>query len=171
MNVTEILGIDSVRFVEPEFAAQTDSIFNNVLAAAGGDEGRLLVDGDGEPIALAFHGTGGWLAASFLFRHPTVELIEQFENMNGEIFEEDLPVFTAAVREYYSNILQKQVPPAIEDLNPVRRGILSALIEKQWGRGYHGKCIDCCCGSGVGSQVLHPRPCSRPSPPVRDHAP
>jgi hypothetical protein len=154
MKITEILGIDAVRFVEPEFAAQTDSIFNDVLASAGGDEGRLLVDGDGEPIALAFHGTGGWLAASFLFRNPTVELIEQFENMNGEIFEEDRPVFSAAVREYYCNLLTKEVPPAIEDLNPVRRAILSTLIEKHWGRGYHGKCIDCCCGSGVGSLVL-----------------
>jgi hypothetical protein len=154
MNVPEIFGIDAVRFVEPEFAAQTDSLFNDVLAAAGGDEARLLVDGDGEPIALAFHGSGGWLAASFLFRHPTVELIEQFETMNGEIFEEDRPVFSAAVREYYSNLLLKEVPPAIEDLNPVRRGILTNLIEKHWGRGYHGMCIDCCCGSGVGSLVL-----------------
>ncbi len=154
MNVTEILGIDTVRFVEPEFAAQTDSLFNDVLAAAGGDEGRLLVDGDGEPIALALHGPGGWVAASFLFRNPTVELIEQFERVNGEILQEDRPVFTAAVREYYSNILMKEVPPAIEDLNPVRRGILSSLIGKHWGRGYHGKCIDACCGSGVGSQVL-----------------
>ncbi len=154
MSVTEILGIDAVRFVEPEFAAQTDSLFNGVLAAAGGDEGRLLVDGDGEPIAIAFHGPDGWVAASFLFRNPTAGLIEQFEGMNGEILQEDRPVFTAAVREYYSTILMKEVPPAIEDLNPVRRGILSALIEKHWGRGYHGKCIDCCCGSGVGSQVL-----------------
>lgn len=154
MKVTDILGIDEVRFVEPEFAAQTDSLFNGVLAAAGGDEGRLLVDGDGEPIALAFHGSDGWVAASFLFRNPTAGLIEQFEGMNGEILQEDRPVFTAAIREYYSTILMKEVPPAIEDLNPVRRGILSALIEKHWGRGYHGKCIDCCCGSGVGSQVL-----------------
>jgi hypothetical protein len=154
MNVTEILGVDAVRFVEPEFAAQTDSLFNDVLAAAGGDEGRLLIDGDGEPLALAFHGPGGWLAASFLFRNPTVGLIEQFESMNGEIFEEDRPVFSAAVREYYCNLLIKEVPPAIEDLNPVRRGILNALIEKHWARGYHGRCIDCCCGSGVGSQVL-----------------
>jgi len=154
MSVTDILGIDAVRFVEPEFAAQTDSLFNGVLAAAGGDEGRLLVDGDGEPIAIAFHGPGGWVAASFLYRNPTAGLIEQFEGMNGEILQEDRPVFTAAIREYYSNLILKDVPPAIEDLNPVRRGILSALIEKHWGRGYHGKCIDCCCGSGVGSQVL-----------------
>lgn len=155
MNVQEILGIDgAIRFVEPEFAALTDTIFNSALAAGGGDEGRLLVDGDGEPIALAFHGNGGWIAGSFLFRNPTVELIEQFENMNGEILQEDRPVFTAAVREYYSTLLMKDVPPALEDLNPVRYGILKNLIEKHWGRGYHGMCIDACCGSGVGSQVL-----------------
>ena len=108
MKVTEILGIDAVRFAEPEFGAQTDSLFNGVLAAAGGDEGRLLVDGDGEPIAIAFHGPDGWLAASFLFRNPTAGLIEQFENMNGEILQEDRPVFTAAVREYYSTILMQR---------------------------------------------------------------
>ena len=82
MKVNDILGTEEVRFVEPEFAAQTDDIFNEVLAAAGGDEGRLLVDGDGEPIAIAFHGTGGWVAASFLYRNPTVRLIEQFDNIN-----------------------------------------------------------------------------------------
>ena len=154
MNVTEILGIDAVRFVEPEFSAQTDSLFNDILAAVGGDDGRLLVDEHEEPVALAFHGTDGWMAGSFLYRNPTVELIEQFENMNGQIFEEDRNVFSAAVREYYSNLLLKKVPPAIEDLNPVRRGILTRLIEKHWGKGSGATCVDCCCGSGVGSLVL-----------------
>jgi len=154
MNVHEILGIDAVRFVEPEFTAQTDSLFNDVLAEAGGNEGRLLLDEQEEPLALAFHGTGGWVAASFLYRHPSVRLIEQFETMDGQIFEEDRAVFSAAVREYFSNLLLKEVPPAIEDLNPVRRGILTRLIEKYWGTGSGGTCIDCCCGSGVGSLVL-----------------
>ena len=154
MNVTEILGIGAVRFVEPEFTAQTDRLFNDVLAASGGNEGRLLVDEHEEPLALAFHGTGGWVAASFLYRHPSVGLIEQFENMNGQIFEEDRDVFSAAVREYFSNLLSKEVPPAIEDLNPVRRGILTRLIEKHWGKNSGETCVDCCCGSGVGSLVL-----------------
>jgi len=154
MNVQEILGIDAVRFVEPEFTAQTDSLFNDVLAEAGGNEGRLLLDEQEEPLALAFHGTGGWVAASFLYRHPSVRLIEQFETMDGQIFEEDRAVFSAAVREYFSNLLLKEVPPAIEDLNQVRRGILTRLIEKYWGAGNGGTCIDCCCGSGVGSLVL-----------------
>jgi hypothetical protein len=154
MNVMEIFGINAVRFVEPEFPAQTESLFNDVLAAAGGDEGRLLVDEHEEPVALAFHSTDGWVAGSFLYRHPTVELIEQFENMNGQIYEEDREVFSAAVREYFSNLLSKEVPPALEDLNPVRRGILTRLIEKHWGRGSGETCVDCCCGSGVGSLVL-----------------
>lgn len=154
MNVAEIFGVDAVRFVEPEFTAQSERLFNDVLAAAGGDEGRLLIDGEGEPIALAFHTADGWLAGSFLFRHPTVRLIEQFESMNGEIFEEERPVFSAAVRNYFSSLLLEEMPPAIEDLNPVRRGILTRLIEKHWGRGSHETCIDCCCGSGVGSLVL-----------------
>jgi hypothetical protein len=154
MNVTEILGIDTVRFVEPDFSALTDSRFNDVLAAAGGDEGRLLVDEHEDPVALAFHGPGGWVAASFLYRNPTVGLIEQFENISGEIFEEDRDVFSAAVREYFSNLLSKEVPPAIEDLNPVRRGILTRLIETYWGKGSGETCIDCCCGSGIGSLVL-----------------
>jgi hypothetical protein len=154
MNVTEILGIDTVRFVEPDFSALTDSRFNDVLAAAGGDEGRLLVDEHEDPVALAFHGPGGWVAASFLYRNPTVGLIEQFENISGEIFEEDRDVFSAALREYFSNLLAREVPPSIEDLNPVRRGILTRLIETYWGKGSGETCIDCCCGSGIGSLVL-----------------
>ncbi len=154
MNVQEILGIDAVRFVEPEFMALTDGLFNRVLAEEGGDEGRLLVDEHEDPLALAFHGQGGWVAGSFLYRNPSVELIEIFENMNGEIFQEDRNVFSAAVREYFSTLLLTEVSPALEDLNPVRCGIIAPLIEEHWGRGSGETCIDCCCGSGVGSQVL-----------------
>ena len=74
MNAAEILGVEDVRFIEPEFSAQSDPFFNSALARQGGDEGRLLVDEEGEPLALAFHGSDGWIAASFLYRHPAVEL-------------------------------------------------------------------------------------------------
>jgi hypothetical protein len=154
MKITDILGIDNVRFVEPDFSALTDSLFNTILAAEGGDEGRFLLDEQGEPIALAFHGPAGWVAGSFLCRDPSRDLIEQFEEMKGEILEEDRDVFSAAVREYYSNLLLAEVPRAIEDLNPARRGILSRLIEQHWGKGNGETCVDCCCGSGVGSLVL-----------------
>jgi hypothetical protein len=154
MKATEILGVDTVRFVEPAFASLTDSRFNAVLAETDGDEGRLLLDEHEEPIALAFHGSDGWTAGSFLCRNPSVALIERFENVSGEIFQEDRAVWAGAVRENFSNALVSEVPPSIDDLNPKRHGILKNLISSVWGKSQGEQCIDCCCGSGVGSAVL-----------------
>jgi hypothetical protein len=154
MKAAEILGVDAVRFVEPVFIAQSDSMFNTRLLEMDGDEGRLLIDEKQDPLAIAFHGTGGWVAGSFLYRNPTSTLIERFENVNGEIFEEERAVWRAALREYFSTSLMAEIPPAINDLNPARRGILTTLIGGIWGKGSHETCIDCCCGSGVGSLVL-----------------
>jgi hypothetical protein len=154
MRAAEILGIDSVRFIEPEFSALTDGRFNTILAETQADEGRLLLDEHEEPIALAFHGSDGWITASFLCRNPSVALIELFESVNGEIFQEDRAAWAAAVRENFSNALVAEVTPAMDDLNPLRHGILKNLITSVWGTSQGETCIDCCCGSGVGSAVL-----------------
>ena len=154
MKAADILGVDTVRFIEPDFATLTNGRFNTVLAATKSDEGRLLLDEHEEPVALAFHGSDGWIAASFLCRNPSVALIELFESVNGEIFQEDRAVWAGAVREYFSTALVAQVPPSIDDLNPKRHGILKNFITSIWGTRQGETCIDCCCGSGVGSAVL-----------------
>ncbi|HUT38858.1 MAG TPA: hypothetical protein VMW77_06100 [Methanoregula sp.] len=154
MKAADILGVDTVRFIEPDFATLTNGRFNTVLAATQSDEGRLLLDEHEEPVALAFHGSDGWIAASFLCRNPSVALIELFESVNGEIFQEDRAVWAGAVREYFSTALVAQVPPSIDDLNPKRHGILKNFITSIWGTSQGETCIDCCCGSGVGSAVL-----------------
>jgi hypothetical protein len=154
MKAEEILGVNGLVFVEPQFAMLPDPRYNMTLTIAGGDQGRLLLDEKEDPIALAFHNGDGWVAGSFLCRNPSATLIEQFENMNGEIYQEDRAVWAAAVREYYSLTLKAEVAPSIEDLNPKRRGILSNLISGFWKPEPGEVCIDCCCGSGVGSLVL-----------------
>ena len=154
MRAAEILGVDAVRFIEPDFAALTDSRFNAGLAETRADEGRLLLDEHENPVALAFHAPDGWVAGSFLCRNPSVALIELFESVNGDLFQEDRAVWTQAVREYYCSALKDEVPPSIDDLNPKRRGILTTLLRNIWGEGHGETCIDCCCGSGVGSLVL-----------------
>jgi hypothetical protein len=154
MRATEILGVDTVRFIEPGFAALTDSRYNAGLTEVRADEGRLLIDEHEEPVAVAFHAAGGWVAGSFLCRNPSVGVIELFESVNGELFQEERAVWAGAVREYFSNELAATVPPSIDDLNPARHGILEALITGIWGDGSGETCIDCCCGSGVGSAVL-----------------
>ncbi|MDD1687706.1 hypothetical protein [Methanoregula sp.] len=154
MKVAEILGVDEVVFVEPQFSVLPDPRYNDTLTLAGGDEGRLLLDEKEDPLALAFRNGDCWITGSFLSRNPTALLIEKFENLNGEIYQEDRAVWAAAVREYYSLALKAEVPPAIEDLNPRRRGILTNLISGFWDAGSGETCIDACCGSGVGSLVL-----------------
>jgi hypothetical protein len=153
-KAAEILGLEAVAFIEPSFAALTDPLYTSLLAADNGDEGRMLVDENEDPVAVAFHEKAGWIAGSFLCRPPSVDLIDAFEQVNGEIYQEDRGVWAAAVREYFSLLLRKEVPPAFEDLNPVRKGILSDAIAGVWGKGAKETCIDCGCGSGVGSLVL-----------------
>ena len=154
MTIAEIFELEDIRFIEPSFADLTDNRFNSLLAQGDAREGRLLLDEVEEPLALAFQGKDGWVAGSFLCRNPSVPLIDLFESVNGEIFQENRAVFAAAVREYFSNGLTAEIPPAVEDLNPARRGILGTLIENMWGSGSGETCVDCCCGSGVGSLVL-----------------
>jgi hypothetical protein len=154
MRAAEILGVDRVRFIEPGFAALTDSGYTARLAEIRADEGRLLLDEHEEPLAVAFHTTDGWVAGSFLCRNPSVAIIELFEGVSGELFQEDRAVWSGAVREYFSTGLVEIIPPSIDDLNPSRPAILKRLIKGVWGMGRGETCIDCCCGSGVGSAVL-----------------
>jgi hypothetical protein len=154
MKAAEILGVEDLIFVEPQFSVLPDPRYNQTLALAAGNEGLLLLDEKEDPIALAFNNGKGWIAASFLCRNPSALLIEKFEKANGEIYQEERAAWAAAVREYYSLALKNEVPPSIEDLNPKRRGILANLISGFWRAGSGETCIDCCCGSGVGSLVL-----------------
>ena len=154
MKAAKIFEVDNFTFVEPSFSSLTDTGYNALLASGEWDEGRLLLDEHEDPVAVAFHESAGWMGGSFLCRNPSVAIIEQFEQVNGEIFQEDKKTWAAAVREYFSEKLQSETPPSIDDLNPVRSGILSAVITGAWGRGSGDTCIDCGCGSGVGSSVL-----------------
>jgi hypothetical protein len=154
MKAAEILGVDTIRLLEPSFADLTNTGFNSMLAELPGDQARLLIDEHDEPLALAFHDRGAWTAGTFICRKPSVPAIEHFEEVNGEIYQEERKVWAAAVREYYSLQIAAQVVPAIDDLNKDRPVIIVDLITRSWGRGSGGACLDFCCGSGVGSDVL-----------------
>jgi hypothetical protein len=154
MRAADIFGVDALRFIEPSFADLTEGYFTAQLVQARADEGRLLIDEHEELLALAFHGDDGWTAGTFLCRRPTAGAIERFEEINGEIYQEDRAVFAAAVREYYSLRIAQEIRPSVEDLNPARNAILEEVISNIWGKGTGETCLDFCCGSGVGSKTL-----------------
>jgi len=154
MRAAEILGVDAIRFLEPSYADLLIPVTNDILATLPADEGRFLIDEHDEPLALAFHSDGTWTAGTFICRKPSVAAIEHFEELPGEIYQEDRGVWVGAVREYYSNDLLASVTPAVDDLNRDRPAIIEDLIAKTWGRGSGEVCLDFCCGSGAGSSVL-----------------
>lgn len=156
-GISRVLEIPDVRCVEPSFADLTDDSYTAWLEEVPADQGRLLVDEKEDPLALAFHTTQGWVAGSFHLREPTVAVIDHFEEMNGDIFQEDRSVWETAVREYYSMILMHEVTQALDDLNPDRIGFVSDLIDECWGDRSRFSCLDCGCGSGLGSVVLRER--------------
>ena len=154
MKVTEILEVDGYQLVEPSFAELTIDACTPLLFQATPDEGRLLIDEDEEPLALALHDDGGWHVASFLFRDPTLAAIECFEAVGGDIYQESREAWLSAVREYYSLDICKHVLPALEDLRPDREGKIRDLLDEVWGDRAGTPCLDCCCGSGVGTAAL-----------------
>jgi hypothetical protein len=154
MRAEEILGVKNFRFVEPTFADVIDDIWTDVIISAAGNQARLLIDEKEDPIALAISNGFKWNAGTFHLRKPTAALIERFEETGGEIWQEDRASWTRAVREYYSIDLMRSVEPAMEDQNPKRPEMVRALIQDVWGEGNNAVCLDCCCGSGIGAQIL-----------------
>jgi hypothetical protein len=154
MKAAEILGLGAVRFIEPSFADLIDDACTARLEQSPALRGRLLLDEASDPLALALEEEGGWIAGSFLYRRPTSAVIQRFEDTNGDIYQEDREIWAAAVRDYFAREILATVTPAIDDLNPARSRIIEQLIRSAWGERPGVTCLDCCCGSGVGSMVL-----------------
>ncbi|MDD1706305.1 MAG: hypothetical protein LUQ12_04630 [Methanoregulaceae archaeon] len=153
-----ILGLEDVGFIEPSFADLPDTRFTSLIVELEGDQGRLLVDEDSDPICMAVHvKEDAWIAGCFHLRKPTGALIARFEDLGGDIFQEERRIWEAAVRGYFSRGIASWVTPALEDLNPARAGFIDSLLAEVWGGDAGRSCLDCGCGSGVGSTVLRSR--------------
>ncbi|MCQ8893596.1 MAG: hypothetical protein NQU46_03035 [Methanolinea sp.] len=156
--LAEVMELDQVRCVEPSFADLIDDRYTAWLESLPADEGRMLVDEGDAPLAVAFHTGEGWQLGSFHLRAPTLAVIEHFEELPGEIFQEERETYEDAIREYYSLLLGGSVTPALDDLNPERVKKARDLLSEYWGdRGGDFSCLDCCCGSGLGSLLLAER--------------
>lgn len=154
MRVADILEVEGCRLIEPSFADLTLDSCTDYLFQIRADEARLLVDEDEEVIALALHDGRGWHVASFLYRDPNLAVIDYFEAIGGDIYQERRETWASAVREYYSMELLETTSPALEDLRPGRVEYIRDLLQEVWGDRSGELCLDCCCGSGVGTAAL-----------------
>ncbi|MDD1651859.1 MAG: hypothetical protein LUO86_02355 [Methanomicrobiales archaeon] len=152
MKAARILDLPVLVFLDPSFAALADGILPALPDAITAS--RLLVDEREDPMAVAFQAGGEWYATTFLFRRPDLDLLDRCEDGDLDIYQESRKAWTGAVREYFSMELARDVTPAMEDLAPDRAGKLEALLRTVWDRPRGEECLDCCCGSGVGSAVV-----------------
>jgi hypothetical protein len=154
MRAAVLLDVDAVEFIEPSYERLTDESFTHMILTMPAKEARLLISTDEYPLAVALNDGKGWKCTSFLLRKPVPDIFEKLEELDAEVLQEERSEWEAAVREYYSLRIAKQVVPALEDFTPARVLAISDLLKERW-KGLEGEvCIDACCGSGVGSMAL-----------------
>jgi len=152
MKAARILDLEYLVFLDPSFSSLADDL---PLAVPEGITGsRMLVDEREDLLAVAFRSGEEWYGTTFLYRRPDRDLLDRCEEGDLEIYQELRRSWAGAVREYYSVALAREVSPALEDLAPDREQKLESLLRGIWSRPVNGECLDCCCGSGVGSSVI-----------------
>jgi hypothetical protein len=155
MQVSEFFEADDVRLVEPLFSDLCYTEMDELLLRIPGDKSRILIDEDEEILSLAIESPDGLIQAScFHLRSPSDTLITRFEEMDGEVYQIPRDQFEDGVREYYSGTLLSTSVMASNDLNPARLPIARDLVRSVIGNDQDILCLDCCCGSGIGSAVL-----------------
>jgi hypothetical protein len=154
MKVLDILGLPEIKFNEPSFHLLPDEVFTSMLLGDEAEEARLVVDENDWPLSLAFRTEKGWEGTNFILRGPTVDAVERFEVLDGEILRTTQEEWMRATREYYSLELVKDNSPAMEDFSPEREELVRSLIAEVWGDRKGATCLDCGCGSGMGSVAL-----------------
>jgi hypothetical protein len=154
MRAAVLLDLDDVTMIEPSFERLADDAFTSMLTALPAKEARLLISEDEWPLALALNDGKGWKVGSFLLRKPDEHVIDKADSLDADIFQEERKEWEAAVREYYSLRIVKEIQPAIEDFNPKRVPLVADLIRERWGSQKGMVCIDAGCGSGAGAMAL-----------------
>ena len=62
-SIADIFGVGTLDLIEPSFADLPDNRFTALLMECDGDQGRLLIDQESDPIAVAVHSMDGrWIA-------------------------------------------------------------------------------------------------------------
>ncbi|MDK2975155.1 MAG: hypothetical protein PWP08_1526 [Methanofollis sp.] len=154
MKTAEILELDDLIFVERSFADLADPESALPALSVRPDGGKMLLDEEEDLLAVAFRWGEQWIGANYLCHPPNIAVIDLFEETDGDIYQEEREVWARAVREYYSEAIGREVGPAIEDIPPDRLEKCADLLREIWGRQDGGRCLDCCCGSGIGSAAL-----------------
>jgi hypothetical protein len=151
-----ILNVDNLEMIEPSYMALADARYTSEFLSLHAAEGRMLVDEEEDPIAVAVRSDSTWKVSSFLLRPPAIEVIEMLEQLDLAIIQVEGEEWAAAVREYYALRLARTTP-AFEDFNPERKDMIRSLLRESLDDVRGLTCLDCGCGSGIGTMAARER--------------
>lgn len=154
MKILDILGLPEVEFYEPTFNVLPDEAFTGMLLSDEAREAKLVVDDQDWPLAMALKTNKKWKATNFILRSPILEVIERFEELDGDVVRTTQEDWMRATREHYSLDLMRTTAPAMEDYSEARADLVKGLLKDVWGGKKGSTCLDCGCGSGMGSAML-----------------
>jgi len=156
-NLSTMLEVDGLRFIEPDYASLVNNGEPAVLICEAEpvlNGAKILINEDENPLLFAVKTADGWRATSWLFRCPSSEELALFEAADGEIYQEPRNDIEDACRAHFAEILRQEIPPAGDDLPFDRIEKVRDLIHEMWGPSISGTALDACAGSGIGSMIL-----------------
>lgn len=156
-DLKEMLEVSSLRFLEPDYASLLNNGEPATLIFEAEDiitDAKLLIDEDENPQLLAVLADDEWVATSWKLRSPTLQEIEVFSKLEGDLYQEPASEIEAGLRKYFAEIIREEIPPAREDLPDDRILKVADLIHEVWGKNISGLCLDACAGSGIGSSIV-----------------
>jgi hypothetical protein len=156
MLIADLFGLEELFLLEPSFERLVDPVFTDQFLALDAKEGRVLIDKEERPLAVAVK-TDKWYATSLMYREPTDALTEAVAEMELEFFQTERSQFAGALREYFSVLMAETVTPASEDFAQDRMDKVVSLLHDTFGKSrLRGRtCLDVGCGTGLGSAAIH----------------
>jgi hypothetical protein len=156
-SVAEMLELDAVRFLEPDYASLVNNGEPGILICKadplpGGV--RMLIDEEENPVLFVVRTSDEWVGTSWNFRKPMERELSLFTEADGDLYQESRDAIDDAMRAFFAEILRKETVPANEDLPPDRIEKVRALLHDVWGMSAPGLCLDACAGSGIGSMII-----------------
>ncbi|MDV0442064.1 hypothetical protein [Methanorbis furvi] len=155
--ISAMLELDSLRFLEPDYASLVNNGEPGVLICEAELESggaRMLIDDLENPVLFAVCAEDEWVGTSWCFRSPTEQEFALFSAADGDIYQEPRSAIDDALRAHFSEILLAEVAPAREDLPGDRIEKVRDLLHEVWGNSAPGLCLDACAGSGIGSMIV-----------------
>lgn len=153
-RIAAITGIMDAACVEDSFAELTETTAMERHLEGNASDSLLITDMQDTPLALALKTDTGWHIASSLINNEGPRLQEKFSATGGRTCRTTRPLWMSALREYYSRRIVSTVPPLTEMKQAGRAACLCELLDDTFQGNAGASCFDCCCGPGIGSEVI-----------------